>query len=399
VAGLSLFLALVLGLVVVLVRDTSYEAGPPPAPRPEAKPAGAASALLGLVDAVETGDEDDAAALAPDDDGTSADLLRSVVAHAEQVRIEDLSARYPDEVGAVAADGSWTAAGDMTWAFAGFDGEPARSEVLVTFRAEGDRVAVEGIGGGDRRTPLWLRDELTVVRTADSLVLAADPADARALSRRVARGIPVVRRVLPAWHPSVVVEVPDSAAELDETLDVEPGTYGGIAAVTTTVDGSSSPDAPVHVFVNPDVTRRLRADGAQVVMSHELVHLATGAATSSVDLWLLEGFADYVALRDVDLPLTTTAARAVEQVRRDGVPEGLPGPTDFDTRADGLEAAYELAWLACRVVADEAGEQALVRLYREASDGAPTAAALRDIGLSQPELVRAWQRWLQDLAA
>jgi hypothetical protein len=215
----------------------------------------------------------------------------------------------------------------------------------------------------------------------------------------VARGISVVRRVLPAWIPSVVVEIPDSAAELDQTLDVGPGTYGGIAAVTTTVDGSSSPDAPVHVFVNPDVTRRLRPDGAQVVMSHELVHLATGAATSSVDLWLLEGFADYVALRDVDLPLTTTAARAIAQVRQDGVPDGLPGPTDFDTRADGLEAAYELAWLACRVVAEKAGEQALVRLYQAASDGEPTAEALRDVGLSQPELVRAWQRRLQDLAA
>lgn len=398
-AGLSLFLALVVGLVVVLVRDDSYQASRPRATRPEANPAGAASALLDLVDAVEAGDADEAAALAPRDDAEAADLLRAVVTNAVRARLGDFTARYVDEVGAVADDGTWTAAVDMTWAFEGFDPRPARSEVLVTFAAEGDRVAVDGIGGGDRRTPLWLGDELTVVRTDDSLVLAADPADARAVSQRVARGIPVVRRVLSGWRPSVVVEVPGSASELDETLDVEPGTYGGIAAVTTTVDGSSSQDAPVHVFVNPDVTRRLRADGAQVVMSHELVHVATGAATSSVDLWLLEGFADYVALRDVDLPLTTTAARAIAQVRRDGVPKALPGPAKFDTRADGLEASYELAWLACRVVAEEAGEDALVRLYEAASDGEPTAAALRDIGLSQASLVRAWQRRLQDLAA
>ena len=37
-------------------------------------------------------------------------------------------------------------------------------------------------------------------------------------------------------------------------------------------------------------------------MSHEAVHVATEAARSTMPLWLLEGFADYVALRDVDLP-------------------------------------------------------------------------------------------------
>ena len=72
--------------------------------------------------------------------------------------------------------------------------------------------------------------------------------------------------------------------------------------MTTTADGSGSEDAPVHVFVNPDVTRGLKGAGAQVVMSHEITHVATDAATSPVDPWLLEGFADYVALRDVPLP-------------------------------------------------------------------------------------------------
>ena len=146
-------------------------------------------------------------------------------------------------------------------------------------------------------------------RSDEALVMVAasrpDAArEAATYARRVARGTEVVRsRAAAAGEPSVVVEVPASASALDATLDAADGTYAGIAAVTTTVDGSGSRDAPVHVFVNPDVTRRLRGAGAQVVMSHELVHVATDAATSAVDLWLLEGFADYVALRDVPLPL------------------------------------------------------------------------------------------------
>ena len=126
------------------------------------------------------------------------------------------------------------------------------------------------------------------------------------MARRVSRGIDVVHRVLPDWKPRVVVEVPASAAALNRSLGVPPGTYDSIAAVTATADGSSRRDAPVHVYVNPEVTAGLRRAGAQVVMSHELVHVATDAATSPVEPWLLEGFADYVALRDVELPDATT---------------------------------------------------------------------------------------------
>ena len=114
-----------------------------------------------------------------------------------------------------------------------------------------------------------------------------------------------------------------------------PGTYDSIAAVTATADGSARRNAPVHVYVNPEVTAGLRRAGAQVVMSHELVHVATDAATSPVEPWLLEGFADYVALRDVALPDATTLGRAIELVRRDGPPDQLPGPAEFDTRAAG----------------------------------------------------------------
>ena len=146
-------------------------------------------------------------------------------------------------------------------------------------------------------------------RSDEALVMVAasrpDAArEAATYARRVARGTEVVR----SRAPRLAARRSSSRCRPRRPRSTPPwtptdGTYAGIAAVTTTVDGSGSPDAPVHVFVNPDVTRRLRGAGAQVVMSHELVHVATDAATSAVDLWLLEGFADYVALRDVPLPL------------------------------------------------------------------------------------------------
>ena len=223
--------------------------------------------------------------------------------------------------------------------------------------------------------------------------------EARDYLRRIRRAIPVVRGVLPHWKPSVVVEVPASAAELDETLGVADGTYQAIAAVTASADGSGRAEAPVRVFVNPEVTGRLRGAGAQVVISHELAHVATDATTAVLDPWLLEGFADYVALRDVDLPLSITAARASASVRRLGVPDRLPGTAEFDTAASNLEAAYELAWLACVEVADQVGERGLVRVYDEASEGASTGEALASVGLTPEQVLRGWQRRLTRLVS
>ena len=80
------------------------------------------------------------------------------------------------------------------------------------------------------------------------------------------------------------------------------------------------------------------------------------------------------------------------------MPDHLPGPAEFDTRAADLQAAYEQAWLACRVLAERMGPDGLVRLYRRVEAGEQLSAALRRSGVPEEALVRAWQRRLQDLA-
>ena len=104
-------------------------------------------------------------------------------------------------------------------------------------------------------------------------------------------------------------------------------------------------------------------------MSHEATHVATDAWASTMPLWLLEGFADYVALRDVDLPLTTSAAQIIAEVRRDGPPRALPGADEFGDATADLGATYESAWLACRLLAQDGGEDALVSFYRSVDRG------------------------------
>ena len=356
-AGLSLFLLLVAGLVTWrLVDPGTYVAPTPSSPHAQPQPGLAAATLHDLEDAVDQGDATAARALAPDGDRSAATLLGAIARNARQLHVRDFTVRYVDEEGALTADGAWEAAVDTTWRFAGFDAASAHAEVLFRFVDEGRRVALAAVGGGDRRTPLWLSGPVQVRSTPGTLVLVAGPGrEADSYAARATAAVPVVRRVLTRWDPKLVVEVPASLHGLERTLDADPGEYDNIAAVTTTVDGSLAPGSPVHVFVNPDVFGRLRPQGAQVVMSHEAVHVATGAATSTTPLWLLEGFADYVALRDVHLPISTTAGQIIKQVRKNGPPPALPGGAEFDTTTSHLGAAYESAWLACRVLADVGG--------------------------------------------
>ena len=213
--------------------------------------------------------------------------------------------------------------------------------------------AITSFGGGDRRSPLWLTGPLEVRRSADTLVVATTCGRAAWYAGRAEAAVPVVRAVLPQWRRELVVEVPGAAEALDAALGADPGSYADIAAVTASVDGTVTPDAAGARLRQPGRLRRLEPAGAQVVMSHEATHVATDAPlTSGMPLWLLEGFADYVALRDVDLPITTTAGQIIKQVRRDGAPDHLPGQAEFDRPTTHLGAAYESAWLACLVLAD-----------------------------------------------
>jgi hypothetical protein len=237
------------------------------------------------------------------------------------------------------------------------------------------------------------------VRSGPGTLVLTSARDRLASSYRQAKqAVADDHRVLPRWRGSLVLEAPTSQAELDHVLGAEPSTYAAIAAVTTTVDGSASATAPVRVFVNPAVFDELGPRGSQVVISHEATHVAVGAATSTLPLWLLEGFADYVALAHVDLPVATTASQILAQVARRGPPRQLPDSADFDSANPRLGAVYESAWLACRLLAQDYGEAALIRFYRQADRDSSVDPAFAALGTTQPDFTRAWRDSLRDLS-
>jgi hypothetical protein len=296
---------------------------------------------------------------------------------------------------------AWVGDVQLDWRLAKYDTTDSSMETTLSFE-ETDHGAAFLSARGDygHPAPLWLLERLSVKQSRRSLVMVADRSRVNRYARQADHAVSDVRKVLPGWRGKLVIEVPATEGDLGRALDADQHVYDAIAAITTTVDGSLSRTAPTHIFVNPGVFDGLGPHGAQIVVSHEATHVATHAAASSMPMWLLEGFADYVALAHVDLPVSVTASQILGDVRKHGAPGHLPGPTEFDPANKALGASYESAWLACRLVAAEYGEQKLIAFYRQADRDAGTDRAFRDVlGTNERAFTHDWQAYLRRLAS
>jgi len=397
VAGLSAFLALVVGATLWLtLRDDQYVAPTPSEPSGRIQPAPAATLLQGLTTAVRRGDGGAAADLAAADDPAAQGALRAFAENAEDIRLRDVTLRYLDALGGIDPQGVWRAAATLQYRFSE-DRTVATSEIEVAFAAAGDGVTIAGLGGDHGATPVWLAEEVQVSRTRDTLVVAERGAPT--YSRMAVRAVRDVRQLVEDWEETLIVEVVEGGAALDAALGADDGTFANIAGVTTPVPGADGSGAAVHVFLNRESLDAADSVGRQVVFSHEAAHVALDAGFTGLPVWMAEGLADYIALRDVILPLSVTAADITQQVRREGVPESLPADEEFDQGSEYFGAAYEAAWLACRLLAERVGEDRLVRFHIEADRVSDFERDFeRAFGLTVGELTSLWQRELRGLA-
>jgi hypothetical protein len=195
----------------------------------------------------------------------------------------------------------------------------------------------------------------------------------------------------------------------DSGARVAAGAVGGVSA-------------PGRLVVDADVYGRLTAAGRQIVLRHELTHLATAAVTpAAMPVWLVEGFAEAVghdglvaegvpagadAAPGVGLTVPRAAAELATEVRAGRVPTHLPTDPDFDGADGRLPQTYQESWLACRFIADQVGMAGLTGLYRAvaarvaAGDSATVDELVAStVGLSPPAFLAAWRSYLRTLLA
>ena len=398
-----------MGLLVVVLVGLSGCSGdesvtPPKASRDssDARAAAAQRTLDALGSALDSRDAAAAASLAAPQARAT---LRAMVANTATLDLRDVSLRFVDEQSTLGTDdresygaAAWPGTAEVTYRIAGWDSQPTRLETRFLFTSSAGKELIVGVGGGDARTPLWLTGPVTRLVSGRALVLTSGTSGQRYLDL-AKQALVDVAKVLPGWQGKLVVEGPASEQQLDQALAAPQDRYANIAAVTTSVDGSLVPGSPVHVFLNPRVFDALGPRGAQVVLSHETTHVATDATFAQMPTWLLEGFADYVALAHAGIPVNTAASQIMARIRKQGTPNHLPTSADLDPTATGLGATYEEAWLATRFLAQLYGEPKLVSFYRAVSDGESTDKAFRTIlGTTEPAFVRRWRADLDGLA-
>ncbi|MBO9520741.1 MAG: hypothetical protein J7518_04310 [Nocardioidaceae bacterium] len=330
--------------------------------------------------------------------------LRAMVANVGKLGLTDLGLRYVDTAALdpAAADrfgpSAWEAVVEVSYRLPRWDAQATRVETPFVLVPDGDGQRIAAVGAPGGRTPLWMAGPVQVAAGERTLVISRSGLTPyTTLARRAVRDVGLV---LHGWRGTLVLEVPASETELDQVLDAPQEQYANIAAVTAAVDGTLARGAPVHVFVNPRVFSRIGPRGSQVVLSHETTHVATGA-TFAVDLptWLLEGFADYVALAHADIPVRTAASQILARIRKQGAPDHLPTAHELDPTATGLGATYEEAWLATRFLAAQHGEAKLVAFYRAVDRGTPVTTAFASVlGTTEAAFTKRWRADLLRLA-
>ncbi|MFD3542585.1 hypothetical protein ACFWUQ_24280 [Streptomyces sp. NPDC058662] len=315
------------------------------------------------------------------------------------VPVEDWSYR----VSSVRRDGGDRALvrAELRYRLAGYDAAPDGSARELELARDAGAWRVRA----DRPAPgappqLWDQGPVTAVRGARALVLGGAGQSAGTLSGIAAeadRAVPAAGAAWPGpWAGRVVVLVPGSLERMAELLGRPADAYRGLGAVTTGRAGTG-PSPADRVVINPEGYAELSEAGRRVVLTHEVTHVATRAATSATTpLWLSEGFADWAAYRGTPTTAEQAAPALARAVRRGEVPGELPRAEAFDFGGDSepMARAYEGAWLACRLIARRWGEEALVDLYGRAGRQAWPAALSDALGVDEAELTRAWRQEL-----
>ncbi|MEU8120277.1 hypothetical protein AB0C21_16350 [Spirillospora sp. NPDC049024] len=286
---------------------------------------------------------------------------------------------------------------EVRYRLRGFDRSDVARTRYLTLAPRGGTWTVVGDGTSRGLTDdvdIWDSGPLTVVRGRAGLVIG----DGTGLDRIAARldaAVPVVTSVVgKGWAQRVVALVPADAS-LASALAGPGQSLGQIAALATIAPGDGRGED--RVIISPGTFGRLNELGRNVVLTHELTHVATGGARDRrTPLWLIEGFADYVGYRRVKISTRSAAGELRREVSAGRAPSALPAADAFAGGSPRLSQAYQEAWLACRMVADRYGEAALVRLYR-AAGRAPEAAALRDVlGLTRERFTALWRDYVKE---
>jgi hypothetical protein len=310
---------------------------------------------------------------------------------------------------------AWAATVTGTYSLAGFDRAPRSFEATYTLvqRPGGWRIADDTDGA----TPVqpWDLPGLRVLRGQSVIVIGNAPEarmrDYGAISDSAVRRVSGVWGT--DWNTHVVIVTPSTTGEFADLLLRSPADgLDQVAAITEGVIVPGQRAQGDRVVINPNAFTALSPIGRQVVITHELTHVAARSSTTTpVPTWLSEGMADYVGYSGLNLPRELVASALLTLVRAGKGPKTLPSAAEFNPALTQIAPSYGASWLAVSRLVDLYGQTRVVAFYR-AIAGSPTMhqsgqldpdaiaaqAFPRSFGVTEEQFVDGWRGYLLTLA-
>lgn len=323
----------------------------------------------------------------------------------------------PAERQAVLGPEAWVGKVNLSYRIAGADTGSVRREQFVTMVKRGRNWYIAGFTdhppGQQVVRDLWELAPVTVTRGSRSLILSTGAEPQQQVAAQVDRGADQVDQVWgDAWPRTVVIVVPTDQTQMAQLLGRTDQTgLDQIAAVTTGEVGLIETGVGAdRIILNPEGFAQLDRGSAQIVMTHEISHVAArSGGGGEVPIWLSEGMADYVAFKHSDLTTWQRAGDLLAQVQRGNVPTRLPDLEAFDPAAGDVAPAYSGSYLAVALLVDRYGQAKVLELYRtvqgsDARDGAtapavPIESAMPQVlGISVDQFEKDWIDYLRGKA-
>lgn len=280
----------------------------------------------------------------------------------------------------------------------GYDAVPVRTPALFTFERVDDEWELvsdhDATFDSEHNVDLqpWERTRIEAEHDGGVLGIFDTKSidDAYQVMRAVQRGLADIAPRIPLeWSRHVVVYALSDVAQmasLDELPGGDPERLEGVAFSVPA--GTGDPTlASVRFMLHPRMLDRDEPRRDRLIR-HELTHVAIAERDDRVPIWLAEGIAEWVSVRDVPRDERVIAREAVEMAQ--GGLTGLPGDADFN--AEHTSAKYGIAWWACEVVADRYGPDRLWALLAEMGEGDGTSEGEQDevlqrvVGMTGAEL-------------
>jgi len=278
------------------------------------------------------------------------------------------------------------------------DFTPVTTELGYTFVARGGRWLITAddeldsdLGPGAHREA-WDLGRIEVQRGPRVLVVVekGDTARGRAIVAEATEGLGEVAAYWPLrWSGSVFVIALDETEVRDARFadeDIESAASTG--TTFSSLPGQETADGTVaggYIVVNPN--ERDRVD--EILLSHEITHVATADLGGYEPLWLAEGAAEYVSWSGIE---AVSGAGEVGKWEQEVVDEALPQLSSLPSDAGFYQNSadvYGVSWLAVRYLVRRIGLGKVEELYEDMARNGTDQAARDRILLSRTGLTEA----------